>query len=75
MQKERDRIEIKIGLSIEALISAINELNEEERELLIENLLAATSPAYLKSIKEAREEYRKGQVLSHEEVFGKAGEG
>jgi len=75
MQKEQDRIEVKIGLSIKELISAINELDEEEREFLIENLLAATSPDYLRSIEEAREDYRKARLLSHEEVFGKGREG
>ncbi len=69
MQKEREQIEIKIGLPIKDLISAINELDEEEREHLIENLLAATSPEYLKSIEEAREDYRRGRIRHHEEVF------
>jgi len=72
VQKEEDRIEVKIGLSLKELISAINQLDEEDREFLIENLLAATSPDYLRSIEEAREDYRKGQVLSHEQVFEKA---
>jgi len=74
MLKERDRTEVKIGVSIEELISAINELDEEHREFLIENLLAATSPDYLHSIEEARMNYRQGQVLSHNKVFGKVGE-
>lgn len=73
MQKKMDQIEVKIGLSIKDLISAINELDDEEREFLIENLLAATSPDYLKSIEEAREDYRQGRVRSHEEVFTKEG--
>ena len=72
MKKEEELIEVKIGVSLRELISAINGLNEEEKEFLIENLLAATSPDYLRSIEEAREDYRKGQVLSHEQVFGKA---
>jgi len=71
VQKSRDRIESKIGLPIEDLISAINALDDEDREFLIENLLAATSPDYLKSIEEAREDYRRGRVRSHEEVFTK----
>ena len=75
MQKKMDRIEVKIGLSIKDLISAINELDDEEREFLIENLLAATSPDYLKSIEEAREDYHQGRVRSHEEVFTKTREG
>jgi len=72
VQKEEDRIEVKIGLSLKDLISAINQLDKEDREFLIENLLAATSPDYLRSIKEARGDYHKGQVLSHEQVFDKA---
>lgn len=36
---------------------------------LFEDFLALTSPKYLKSIKEAREQVKKGQVYSHEEVF------
>lgn len=45
-------------------VSAIVELN------FFEDLLALSSPKYLKSIKEARENYKKGQVFGHEEVFG-----
>lgn len=36
-----------------------------------EDLLALTSSKYLKSIKEAREQYKKGETFTHEEVFGK----
>ena len=36
----------------------------------LEDLLAAASPAYLKSIREARQDYRKGRVFTHEQVFG-----
>lgn len=35
-----------------------------------EDLLATNSPKYLKSIREARENYKKGEILTHEEVFG-----
>lgn len=35
-----------------------------------EDLLAASSPEYLESIKEARADYEAGRVRSHEEVFG-----
>lgn len=72
MPEKRDRTEVKIGISIEELISAINELDEERRESLIENLLAATSPDYLHSIEKARIDYKQGRVLSHNKVFGKA---
>jgi len=36
-----------------------------------EDLLALASPAYRKSIREAREDYRKGRTFSHREVFGR----
>ncbi len=73
MSKVRDlsKVEIKVGLSAKELISAIKELDEEEREFLIENLLAATSPGYLESIKEARIDYREGHVVPHNELFAK----
>ena len=35
-----------------------------------EDLLALSSPKYLKSIKQAREDYQKGRLYSHKEVFG-----
>lgn len=37
---------------------------------LFEDLLALTNKDYIKSIKKAREEYKKGDILSHEQVFG-----
>ena len=37
---------------------------------LFENLLALTSKKYLASIKKARKEYEKGDVFTHQEVFG-----
>lgn len=58
--KDLSGLEIKVGLSAKELISAMKELDEEEREFLIENLLAATSPEYLGSIKEARRDYQEG---------------
>ncbi|MDO8635806.1 MAG: hypothetical protein Q7R34_06105 [Dehalococcoidia bacterium] len=64
-------LKIKVKFSLKDIISAIEELRPEEKELFIENLLAATSPEYLKSIKEAREDYRAGRVSTHEELFGK----
>lgn len=37
---------------------------------LFEDLIALTNKKYLTSIKKAREEYKKGDVFSHEQVFG-----
>ncbi len=36
-----------------------------------EDLLALASPAHRKSIREARQDYRRGRTFSHREVFGK----
>ncbi|MDP3012979.1 MAG: type II toxin-antitoxin system Phd/YefM family antitoxin [Candidatus Subteraquimicrobiales bacterium] len=35
-----------------------------------EDLLAATSPEYLESIKEARADYKAERTFDHEEIFG-----
>jgi prevent-host-death family protein len=68
------------------LADIIEEVSKKEKYLLItkkgrpvsaivnldffEDLLALSSPSYLKSIKEAREDYKKGRLFSHKEVFG-----
>ena len=64
-------VEIKVKFSLNDVISAIQELGPEEKEHFIENLLAATSPEYLDSVREARADYRAGRVSTHEQVFGK----
>jgi len=74
MLEKRDRTEVKIGVSVKELISAINELDTEDREFLIENLLAATSPDYIYSVEEARVDHRHGRVLPHDKVFSEEGE-
>lgn len=60
---------ISITISKQQIIEAVRELNEDEQEALIEDLLAALSPEYLKSIREARKDYREGRVVSHDEAF------
>lgn len=35
-----------------------------------EDLLALSNPNYLKSIQKARRELKKGQIYTHEEIFG-----
>jgi hypothetical protein len=44
-------------------------MGEEDREWFLENLLAATSPEYLESIREARQDYREGRIITAEELF------
>ena len=41
---------------------------------LLEELLSLTDSDYLKSIKQARQEYKNGEVFSHETVFGEKDE-
>ena len=36
----------------------------------LEDLLALNNKRYLTSIRQAREDYKKGRVISHEQVFG-----
>jgi hypothetical protein len=43
----------------------------KQLKIVSEDLLAGISPEYLASIREAREDYRRGRVLSHEDVFKK----
>jgi hypothetical protein len=68
-EKQFPKVEFKINLSLDELISALRSLDAEDREFFLENLLAALSPEYLKSIKEARQDYKEGRVISHEDVF------
>ncbi len=69
MVSKTEDIKINMGLSLSDLIKAINALKPQDKELLIESILAATSPEYLESIKQARQEYRDGKTLTFDEVF------
>jgi hypothetical protein len=62
-------LSINIEIKPEEIIAAVKRMSKLEMENFLEDLLAATSPEYLKSIKEARSDYRTGRVKSHEEVF------
>ena len=61
---------IKMEIQPEVIIAAIKRMTKKERDSFLEDLLAATSPEYLKSIKEARADYKAGRVKTHQEVFG-----
>jgi hypothetical protein len=71
MVTEVKDIKLNMGLSLADIIAAIEELKPQDKELFIENLLAATSPDYLLSVKEARQEYRAGKTSTFDEVFKK----
>lgn len=45
-------------------------MEKRKREAFLEDLIAATSPEYLDSIREARADYKAKRVKMHEEVFG-----
>ncbi len=62
--------EIKVTLSRQEIIGAVKSMSKKDRDDFLEELLAATSPEYLKSIKEARADYKAGRVKTHDEVFG-----
>ncbi len=61
---------IKMEIRPEVIIAAVKKMTKKERDSFLEDLLASTSPEYLKSIKEARADYKAGRVRTHQEVFG-----
>ena len=67
--KEPTEVEVKVGISVKDLIATLQGLSDEDREFFIENLLAATSPEYLRSISQARQDYREGTTIPFQEVF------
>ena len=62
--------DVQISLSQRDIIDAVKKMKKKDRESFLEDLLAATSPEYLTSIREARTDYKAGRTLSHKEVFG-----
>jgi hypothetical protein len=61
---------VKVNISPAEIIKAIRALGKRERDAILEDLLASTSPQYLESIKEARKDYKAKRVKSHKEAFG-----
>ena len=61
--------ELNVKLSFYDIVNALKQLSPEARQDFIEDLQAATSPSYIKSIKEARAEYDTGKVFFHKEAF------
>ncbi|MFA5803736.1 MAG: hypothetical protein WC879_03740 [Melioribacteraceae bacterium] len=62
-------LSIEVNLTPTQIIEAVLRMKKEERTSFVEDLLAAASPEYIKSIEEAREDYKKGRIYSHKEVF------
>ena len=67
--KNPSKVKVKVDFSVKDLAAALRELSDEDREFFIENLLAATSPEYLESIKEARRDYKGGRTVPYAELF------
>ena len=63
-------LELKVPISADEIIEAVKRVKKTQRGFL-EDFLALTSPDYLYSILETREEYKTGKTKSHNEIFGK----
>lgn len=62
--------EVKISeLTVSELNNIITAAVKEAMEDILEDLVALSSPEFLASIKEAREDYEKGKLKSFKEVF------
>ena len=62
---------VKIQVKPEEIIEAVKSMEKRKREAFLEDLIAATCPEYLRSIREARADYKARRVKTHGEVFGK----
>jgi hypothetical protein len=62
---------VKIQIKPEEIIEAIKGMEKKKREGFLEDLIAATCPEYLRSIRESRADYKAKRVKTHGEVFGK----
>ena len=61
---------VKMEVSPETIIQAVKSMKKSARQVFLEDLIAATSPEYLQSIREARRDFKAGKVKSHRQVFG-----
>jgi len=61
---------VQINLKPSEIIAAVKKMKKKDRDAFLEDLIAATSPEYLSSIKEARADYKAGRTMTHKEVFG-----
>ena len=62
---------VRIQIEPEEIIEAVKGMEKRKREAFLKDLLAATSPEYLNSIREARADYKVKRVKEHEEIFDK----
>jgi hypothetical protein len=62
---------LKMEVSPETIIRAVKSMKKTAQLAFLEDLIAATSPEYLQSIRDARRDYKAGRVKSHANVFGR----
>ena len=62
---------VKMEVSQETIIRAVKGMKKSTRQVFLEDLIAATSPEYLQSIRDARRDFKAGRVKSHGQVFGR----
>ena len=62
---------VKMEVGPETIIRAVKGLKKSARRAFMEVLIAATSPEYLQSIRDARQDFKLGKVKSHDNVFGR----
>jgi hypothetical protein len=60
---------LKMEINTDDIVQAIRKMEKNSRDALIEDILAATSPEYLKSIKDARADYKAGRIVNHNDLF------
>ena len=57
-------------LTVEELKTVIADTVTESMQDIVEDILALSSEEYLRSIQEARNDYKEGKVKSFEDIFG-----
>jgi hypothetical protein len=66
---------VKMEVSPETIIRAVKSMKKSARQVFLEDLIAATSPEYLQSVREARRDFKAGRVKSHGQVCGRRSTG
>lgn len=62
---------LKMEVSPDTIIRAVKGMKKSARRAFLDDMIAATSPEYLQSIREACRDYKAGRVKSHADVFGR----
>lgn len=62
---------LRMEISPETIIMAVKGMKKTARRAFLEDLIAATSPEYLQSIRDARRDFKSGRIKTHSDVFGR----